>query len=69
MTGEDPGVTDELPSSWHSDSYIRRWAQDRGLGRYPTARVPLCIVSPKIPDIAEIDFETPGFPVRRVRSS
>lgn len=58
-----PMLTDERPTIWHSDQYLREWAVDRGLDRYPKALVPLISASQSAPDTAEISFWDRGWPV------
>lgn len=60
-------LTDERPANWHDDDYIRAWAIARGLNKHPKALVALMSVNPEGPDTAEVDFGTPGNPVRRFK--
>lgn len=60
-------LTDEYPAEWHTDEYLRAWAINHKLNRYPLALVPLRTYAPERDDTAEIDFGTPGNPVRRFK--
>lgn len=61
-------LTDELPTVWHDDDYIREWARNHGLARLPVAYVALggaVVDTGPIRPQARIEFCLPSEPVIR----
>lgn len=60
-------LTPEHPAAWHSDDYIKHWARNHCLNRYPVALVPLRTSNMTQEDTAEIGFFIDGEPVVRYK--